>query len=134
MSSLTVASQTAAPAWVRARAMSVHLLVFSGVMTGGSVAWGALAERFGNTAALLGAALALALAATRRWPLQQHQRLDLSPSGHWPDPTLAITPGPEDGPVLVTVEYRVPAERTPTAGGRRSRRTASWPSAASAVG
>jgi hypothetical protein len=39
------------------------------------------------------------------------ERLDLTPSGHWPDPTLALTPEPEDGPVLITVEYRVPAER-----------------------
>jgi hypothetical protein len=114
MSSLTVAAQTAAPGWVRARALSVYLLVFAGVMAGGSIAWGAVAERFGNTAALVGAALALVLglAATRRWPLRQHQGLDLSPAGHWADPTLAITPEPEDGPVLITVEYRVPAERT----------------------
>jgi hypothetical protein len=39
------------------------------------------------------------------------QRLDLSPSRHWPDPTLVITPDPEDESVLITVEYRVPAER-----------------------
>jgi hypothetical protein len=33
-------------------------------------------------------------------------------SMHWPDPTLVLTPDPDDGPVLITVEYRVPAERT----------------------
>ena len=114
MSCLTVAAQTAAPGWVRARALSVYLLFFAGVQAVGSVVWGAAAERFGNMAALVGAALVLVfgLVATRRWPLQRHQGLDLSPGGHWTDPTLAITPEPEDGPVLITVEYRVPADRS----------------------
>jgi MFS family permease len=113
MSSLTVAAQTSAPAWVRARALSIYLLMFAGVMAAGSVVWGALAERFGNSTTLAGAALTLVLglAATRRWPLHWAQQLDLSPSGHWADPTLALTPEPEDGPVLITVEYRVPVER-----------------------
>jgi hypothetical protein len=89
------------------------LLVFQGLMAVGSFGWGALAERFGNGTSLSVAALALlgGLVASRRWPLHMAQRLDLTPSSHWPDPTLAITPNPEDGPVLITVEYRVPAER-----------------------
>jgi len=82
-------------------------------MAAGSFAWGALAERFGNTTALSVATLALVggLAALWRWPLHAVQRIDLSPSSHWPDPTLAVIPDPEDGPVLITGEYRVPAER-----------------------
>src|SRR5207302_143620 len=113
MSSLTVAAQTAAPAWVRARALGTYLLVFQGVMAAGSFAWGAVAEQFGSGTALAFAALALVcgLAATWRWPLHVVQGLDLTPSMHWPEPKLAITPDPEDGPVLITVEYRVPAER-----------------------
>jgi len=113
MSSLTVGAQTAAPAWVRARAMGIYLLVFQGLMAVGSFAWGALAERFGNATALSGAAVALVcgLAATLRWPLHLAQHLDLTPSAHWADPTLAIIPEPDDGPVLITVDYRVPAER-----------------------
>ena len=105
--------QTAAPAWVRARALGIYLLVFQGLMAAGSFAWGALAEQFGNPAALSFAAVALVcgLAATWRWPLHGVQRLDLTPSSHWRDPTLAIIPSPEDGPVLITVEYRVPVER-----------------------
>jgi MFS family permease len=113
MSSLTSAAQTAAPAWVRARALGIYLLVFQGLLAAGSFGWGALAERFGNATALSTAALALVvgLAALWRWPLHAIQRIDLSPSMHWPDPTLALIPNPEDGPVLITVEYRVPAER-----------------------
>jgi MFS family permease len=113
MSSLTVAAQTASPGWVRARALGIYLLVFQGTMAAGSFVWGALAERLGNGTALSLAALALVggLLASLRWPLHPVQRLDLSPSGHWSDPKLAITPDPDDGPVLITVEYRVLAER-----------------------
>jgi quinol monooxygenase YgiN len=34
--------------------------------------------------------------------------LDRTPSPHWPSPQLLLAPGPADGPVLVTVTYRVP--------------------------
>lgn len=113
MSSLTLAAQTASPGWVRARTMGIYLLVFSATMAAGSFGWGALAERFGNATALSLAAVALVcgLAATLRWPLHPIQQLDLSPSMHWNDPKLVITPEPEAGPVLITIEYRVPTER-----------------------
>ncbi|HMA37118.1 MAG TPA: MFS transporter [Chloroflexia bacterium] len=112
-SSVNGAMQTAAPAWMRARAVSLYIMVFQGGMAVGGFAWGALAQQFGAGTALAGAALALVggLAATWRWPLHIVQRLDLTPSGHWPDPKLVLSPEPEDGPVLVTVEYRVPAGR-----------------------
>jgi MFS family permease len=113
MSSLSVAVQTAAPAWVRARALGMYLLVFQGLMATGSFAWGALAQQFGNGTALSFAALVLVfgLATIWRWPLHMVERLDLTPSFHWTDPSLVIAPDAEDGPVLVTIEYRVPAER-----------------------
>ena len=113
MSSLTVAAQTASPGWVRARTLGIYLLVFQGLMAAGSFAWGALAEPLGSSTTLAMAALTLlgGLAATRRWPLHSIQRLDLTPSLHWPDPKLAMTPDAGDGPVVITVEYRVPAER-----------------------
>jgi MFS family permease len=112
MSSLSTAAMTACPAWVRARALSVYLLVFFATLAGGSFGWGVLAEQFGNRTALSIAAVVLVggLAAALRWPLHGIQHLDMSPSGHWPDPKLAITPDPDDGPVLITVEHRVPME------------------------
>ena len=57
------------------------------------------------------AALAVGLAAVLRWPLSLAQRIDLTYSYHWPDPSIVLSPEPDDGPVLITVEYRVPAER-----------------------
>jgi MFS family permease len=113
MSSVGFAAQLAAPAWVRARALGVYLLVFQGLLAAGSFLWGALAQQFGTATALTLAAVALVggVVATVRWPLHGVQRLDLTPSGHWPGPRVTLTPAPADGPVLVTVEYRVPAER-----------------------
>lgn len=112
-SSVNVAAQTAAAAWVRARAVSLYILVFQGMMALGGFAWGSLAQQFGNGVALSVAALAMVcgLAAIWRWPLHLAQSLDMAPSGHWGQPNVAIAPHPEDGPVLITVEYRVPAER-----------------------
>jgi MFS family permease len=113
MSSLSTAATTACPAWVRARALSIYLLVFFAALAGGSFGWGLLAEQFGNRTALSIAAVVLicGLAATLRWPLHGIQHLDLSPSGHWPDPQLAIIPDPDDGPVLITVEHRVTTDQ-----------------------
>ncbi|MBV9280318.1 MAG: MFS transporter, partial [Chloroflexi bacterium] len=113
MSSLTVAAQMASPAWVRARALGIFLLVFQGMQAAGSIGWGALAQRLGDGGSLSCAAavLVLGLVATWRWPLHVTEGLDLTPSQHWADPQIVMTPEPEDGPVLVTVEYRVPAER-----------------------
>ena len=51
-STLTTATQTSVPAWVRARALAVYLLVFQGAMAVGSVIWGAVATRIGLRATL----------------------------------------------------------------------------------
>jgi MFS family permease len=112
-SSVNVAAQTAVAAWVRARAVSLYILVFQGMMAVGGFAWGSLAQQLGNGAALSVAALVLVggLATILRWPLHLSQGIDLSPSGHWGPPNVTVMPDPEDGPVLVTIEYRVPDER-----------------------
>jgi len=107
--SLNLAVQTAVPSWVRARAIALYLLVFQGGMAIGSLVWGAIAERFGVCAALFTAAggLTAGLAASVRFRLDGSESLDLTPSAHWPEPTLLIKPRPDDGPVLVTIEYRI---------------------------
>src|SRR5713101_6124504 len=47
MASLNGAAQTAAPAWVRARALGVYLIVFQGGLGLGSALWGLAAEHVG---------------------------------------------------------------------------------------
>jgi MFS family permease len=108
---LNVSAQTTAPAWVQARVLGVYLLVSQGSLAGGSALWGLVADHFGERSALLTAAgvLVVGIAAVRRWPLRTGKELDLRPAQHWPDPELAIEPAGGDGPVLVTIEYRVAA-------------------------
>jgi MFS family permease len=108
-STLTTATQTSVPAWVRARALAVYLLVFQGAMAVGSVIWGVIATRVGLRATFVcaGIALLVAAAATYRLKLAGLRELDTRPSGHWPEPILVVERHEEHGPVLVTVEYSI---------------------------
>jgi MFS family permease len=108
-STLNTVAQTSLPAWVRARALGVYLLVFQGMMALGSVIWGEIAERAGLRVALLSAGVVLSLSAmlTSRLRFKGAEELDTTPSMHWPEPEFQVAPKPEQGPVLVTVEYLV---------------------------
>jgi len=74
------------------------------------VIWGVVADRTTVATALLVAAAVLALGAVLglRTPMPDTSKLDRTPSAHWPAPQLMFTPNAEDGPVLVTLTYRVP--------------------------
>jgi len=112
MSSLNAGLQLALPGWVRARALAYYLLVFQGAQAAGAVLWGGVADLTTVTTALLVAAAVLGLGAVAglRTPMPDTATLDRTPSAHWPTPQLLVTPAPADGPVLVTVTYRVPEE------------------------
>ena len=79
---LNVAAQTMSPPWMRARALSIYLLVLQGGMAIGSAAWGALATRIGVPPALSYSALALlfGLFTVRHHRLTVHE-LEFAPSG-----------------------------------------------------
>ena len=112
LSSLNSGMQLALPNWVRARGLAFYLVVFQGAQAVGAVIWGTVADGTSVTTALLVAAAALAVGALvgLRSPLPDTSKLDRTPSAHWPAPQLTITPEPADGPVLVTLTYRVPEE------------------------
>lgn len=110
LSSLNSGLQLALPNWVRARGLAYYLVVFQGAQAVGAVIWGVVADRVSVTAALLAAAVVLAIGALvgLRSPMPDTATLDRTPSMHWPAPQLTVAPGAADGPVLVTVTYRVP--------------------------
>ena len=112
LSTLNVAAQNVLPDWVRGRGLSIYGLVFFGAMTVGSLGWGALATWAGIPVALAIAAagLLLAIPFTRGYALSVSAG-DLTPSGHWPEPAVADDIPGDRGPVMVTIEYRVPSER-----------------------
>lgn len=66
---LNVAAQTMTPSWMRARAISMYLLVLQGGMALGSAGWGALATKVGIPMAMLCSAVGLiaGLPAVRRY-------------------------------------------------------------------
>jgi hypothetical protein len=51
------------------------------------------------------------LAAALLFPLRAGEVLDLNPSLHWSEPNFVSEIQPEQGPVLVTVEYLIDPER-----------------------
>jgi MFS family permease len=102
--------QTLAPDWVRARVLAIFMLITQGGLAAGSVVWGAVGSRAGVDAALIAAGMVtvatIGLSLVARLP---DRAPDLSPWNHWRMPAVleAGRPGLDDGPVLVTVEYRV---------------------------
>jgi MFS family permease len=78
---LNVAAQTMSPPWMRARALSMYLLVLQGGMALGSAAWGALATKVGIPATMLcsAAVLILGLVTVRRYRLTVKE-LQFAPS------------------------------------------------------
>jgi MFS family permease len=113
LTTLNSSAQSLLPSWVRARALSVYLLVFFGGMAAGSVLWGTVAGPLGVPLALLASAgwMAAGLAAGLRFRLPADPPPDVEPARHFPEAPAMPAAEYDRGPVLVTVEYRVPADR-----------------------
>jgi MFS family permease len=116
LASLNVSAQVALPEWARGRGLAMFVTTFFGAMTLGSALWGQLAGMAGLPAAhlLAAAGVLLAIPATWRWKLQTGADVDLTSSMHWPTPVVSHDIEHDQGPVLVTVEYRIdPRNREP---------------------
>jgi hypothetical protein len=109
LSSLNTSAQRVAPGWVRARTLAAFQLVMQGGLAIGSLTWGLVTAAVDVETALTIAAAGLVagVALARRWPLAGSEHSDLEPAGVWADPSVDVEPRPEDGPVLITVEYEV---------------------------
>jgi MFS family permease len=112
-STFNVAVQLSVPAWVQARALGIYQMTFQGGMALGSALWGFTAEHTSTSKALAAAGIGLlvSLPLTRRLHLLRGTPPDLSPyAPNRPAPQVVMEPEPEDGPVLITIEYRIRPE------------------------
>src|SRR4029077_5627564 len=91
LSRLNVSIQASVPSWVRARALSVYMVMFYGGLAGGSAIWGAVAEHLGTPVSLSASAagMILGLLATARVRLRSGEGLNLAPSRQWPAPIVS---------------------------------------------
>jgi len=112
---LAVAAQMALPDWVRARGMSIYQVALMGGVASGAMLWGKVASLSSvpvavATAAVLGALWQLA---TWRWTVEGDAQEDFSlapsPNTGLAEPAFEI--GPDDGPVMVTIEYLIDPAR-----------------------
>jgi MFS family permease len=113
-STLNIAVQLSVPAWVQARELGIYQMVFAGGMAGGSALWGLIAERASSQTALLAAAagMAIGVPVALRFPLLRGVPPDLSPYRFQRTPQPVLEPDPEEGPVLIVIEYRIrPADK-----------------------
>ena len=112
--SLTVAAQMGLPNWVRARGMSIYQMALMGGSAAGAALWGQVANLTTVTTSILIASVVgpLVLLLTRRLVAVLAVEPDLSPAAitaQIPPPAVEIEP--DEGPVMVTIEYRIEPAR-----------------------
>lgn len=109
--SLSAGTQSSAPAWVRARAVSMNLVATQGCLAIGSAFWGAVASGVGTRWALGASAVAVLILQwlLRRVQVAMGQEADVVPGVRLPELAIAAEPLPDDGPVLIQLEYRIDA-------------------------
>jgi len=114
--SLSTGTQSTAPAWVRARAVAMNLVAVQASLAIGSALWGALASAFGTSLSLVASAILMAVLhlVNRRVRVTMGTEADVALGVQLPDMAIAVEPLPDDGPVLIQIEYRVePENRNP---------------------
>ena len=104
-----VAAQRVLPWWVRARGLGMYMLVLAGGIADRQRGVGRASPAGASPPPIVAAAATLlaGTATARRWKLGRFHGLDLRPAQS-NTPMVTLEPEPTDGPVLVTVSYRVP--------------------------
>jgi MFS family permease len=107
-----VSAQFYLPGWVRGRGLAIYQMVMFGSQAVGAAVWALVAEIAGLVAAHLVAAVMMALAvlAVLLRPLTETSSVDRTPVTSGPRPELALRPDDDDGPVLLSLTYKVAAE------------------------
>jgi MFS family permease len=109
LASLSAGTQSAAPAWVRARAVAMNLVAVQASLAVGSVIWGWVATLTGTHIALAAAAATMLtlMALFRGVRVKLGEEADVTPGTQAASLVLDTEPLPDDGPVLIQLEYRI---------------------------
>lgn len=101
------------PGWVRARAIAIYLMVFLGSQAIASPVWGLVTQYFGLAAALPAAAALVGASAVLGIVLKvpENQDLDRTPLAYWGPAPVVLAPDVDAGPIVVSIEYEVPADQ-----------------------
>ena len=115
MSTLSTATQTSAPPWVRSRAAALHTLCALGAFASGSAFWGAVSGVAGLTVTLCIAALFMVAGPllARPFPLRFGDAQEVTPGTPWEELFIVAEPDPEAGPVAVEIAYCIAASDAP---------------------
>jgi MFS family permease len=115
-STFNIAVQISAPPWVQARLLGTYQMTFQAGMAIGSAFWGAVAERASTPVALTlaAAALLVGLPFSRRYRILAGEPDDLTSAAqakalNRSAPTVVIELDPDEGPVMVSVDYQIDA-------------------------
>ena len=109
MTSFSTIVQLSVPKWVQARVISVYMLVFQAGLSVGSLVWGELADHLTLQISLLAAAgwMLLSVLLAIPFPMRSAEGLNLDPAEPLLDAYLPGDIDPDDGPVVVMIEYQV---------------------------
>jgi hypothetical protein len=79
----------------------------------GSMIWGTVASALGTRMALAtsAAVLMVLLVVNRSFRVKLGEEADVTPGVQLPDMAIAVEPRPDDGPVLIQLEYRIDREQ-----------------------
>ena len=112
LSTFNVSVQMSAPRWVLARAVALYQMMTFGGMALGAWLFGWLAEHYGVATSLhiaAGTQIAAAAIGLLR-PLSETGDENLDLLNRWQEPQTAVAIEPRSGPVVVTIEYRIPSD------------------------
>ncbi|MCX7274057.1 MAG: MFS transporter [Burkholderiales bacterium] len=109
LAGLSAGMQSTAPAWVRARAVAAALVSVQASLALGSALWGLMASAAGTQIALIASTVVMLAmhALNRRYPVVMGTEAQVTTGVQLPEIAIAIQPLPNDGPVLIQLEYRI---------------------------
>ncbi|RWK87205.1 MAG: MFS transporter [Mesorhizobium sp.] len=111
-SGVGVSVQLASPRWVVGRTISIYYALIDGGIAAGSWLWGTVAQNHSLAWALEGSAVALLLVAAAGvlFPVRERHESEPDPLEQFNAPAVALNLKPRSGPIVVKVEYLIPAE------------------------